>query len=160
MLLRSALQPGVVHARQPIRRSPWQNQEDLLKNPSLASRWQRPLYLSVGFLCSALGVVALVIPLIPGIVFLVLATACFSRSSPAMEHWLRTHPRFGQLIVNWQSSGILPRRAKWIIIASMLASYSLIFFETDSRQIQAAVAIVMLVVIAYVWQRPEQVDAP
>ena len=71
MLLRSALQPGVVHARQPIRRSPWQNQEDLLKNPSLASRWQRPLYLSVGFLCLALGVVALVIPLIPGIVFLV-----------------------------------------------------------------------------------------
>lgn len=110
----------------------------------------------------ALGVVALVIPLIPGIVFLVLATACFSRSSPAMEHWLRTHPRlrFGKLIVNWQSSGVLPRRAKWIIIASMLASYSLIFFETDSRQIQAAVAIVMLVVIAYVWQRPEQVDAP
>lgn len=108
----------------------------------------------------AIGVVALVIPLIPGIVFLVVATACFSRSSPAMEHWLRAHPRFGKLIVNWQTSGVLPRSAKWIIIASMLASYSLIFFETDSRQIQAAAAMIMLVVIAYVWQRPEQVDTP
>ncbi|MDR7097315.1 YbaN family protein [Hydrogenophaga laconesensis] len=131
-----------------------------MKNSRLASRWQRPLYLSVGCMCLALGVVALVIPLIPGVVFLVLATACFSRSSPELEQWLKTHPRFGKLIVNWQSSGVLPRGAKWIIIASMLASYSLIFFETDSRQIQAAAAIVMLVVIAYVWQRPEQVDAP
>jgi Protein of unknown function (DUF454) len=56
---------------------------------SLRPPWQRPLYLALGCLCLVIGVVALVIPLIPGVVFLVLATVCFSRSSPATERWLR-----------------------------------------------------------------------
>nr|WP_283815171.1 YbaN family protein [Bradyrhizobium sp. JYMT SZCCT0180] len=117
--------------------------------------WQRPLYFTLGCLCLAIGIVALVVPLIPGIVFLVLATACFSRSSPKMEIWLTTHPRFGKLIKNWQSSGAIPRGAKWIITISMIASFSLIFLETDSRPLQAIVAAIMIGVLVYVWRRPE-----
>lgn len=130
--------------------------EEPKRPPRLASRWQRPLYLSLGFVCLAVGIVALVIPLVPGIVFLVLSAACFSRSSPAMETWLRTHPRFGKLILDWQTSGVISRNAKLFVIAGMVLSYSLIFFETDSRLIQAAVAIPMLAIVAYVWTRPEK----
>lgn len=122
---------------------------------SLKPAWQRPLYLALGFLCLVFGVIALVVPLIPGIVFLVLATACFSRSSPKMEQWLTTHPRFGKLINNWQASGAIPRGAKWIIAISMVASFSLIFLETSSRPLQAAVGAVMIGVMIYVWRRPE-----
>lgn len=123
---------------------------------SLKPRWQRPLYLALGCLCLVIGVVALVIPLIPGVVFLVLATACFSRSSPAMQRWLTTHPRFGKLIINWQSSGLIPRGMKWIITFSMIASYSLIFLEAESRVLQALAAAIMLAVLVYVWTRLEQ----
>ena len=130
------------------------------KVSSLKPGWQRPLYLVAGCICLAIGVVALVIPLIPGIVFLVLATACFSRSSPEMERWISTHPRFGKLIVDWQSSRAIPRRAKWIIAISMLASYSLIFLETDSRGLQLSVAVIMVAILAYVWKRPEQPNLP
>jgi uncharacterized membrane protein YbaN (DUF454 family) len=122
---------------------------------SLKPQWQRPLYFTLGCLCLAIGVVAVVVPLIPGIVFLVLATACFSRSSPKMEIWLTTHPRFGKLIKNWQSSGAIPRGAKWIITISMIASFSLIFLETDSRPLQAVVAAIVIGVLVYVWRRPE-----
>lgn len=123
--------------------------------PSLKPRWQRPLYFALGCLSLAIGIVALVVPLIPGIVFLVLATACFSRSSPKMEAWLTAHPRFGKLIRDWQSSGAISRTAKWVISASMLLSFSLIFLETDSRALQAGVAAVMLGVLVYIWRRPE-----
>jgi uncharacterized membrane protein YbaN (DUF454 family) len=106
-----------------------------------------------------IGVVALLIPLIPGVVFLMLATVCFSRSSPAMERW-PTHPRFGKLIINWRSSGVIPRGMKWIITFSMTASYSLIFLETESRVLQALAAATMLAAIVYVWKRPEQPTSP
>jgi len=125
-------------------------------NASLKPRWQRPVYFALGCLSVAIGVVALVVPLIPGIVFLVLATACFSRSSPRMETWLTTHPRFGKLIANWNASRAIPRSAKWLITISMIASFSLIFLETDSRLLQAVVAAIMLGVLVYVWRRPEQ----
>lgn len=124
---------------------------------ALKPRWQRPLYLALGCLSLVIGVVALVVPLIPGIVFLVLATACFSRSSPRMERWLTTHPRFGGLIRGWQSAGAIPRSAKWIVTISMFASFSLIFLETSSRSLQAVVAAVMICVLFYVWRRPENV---
>ncbi|WP_311223162.1 MULTISPECIES: YbaN family protein [unclassified Acidovorax] len=129
-------------------------------NTSLKPSWQRPLYFGVGCLSLAFGVVALVVPLIPGIVFLALAAGCFSRSSPAMDRWLTTHPRFGKLITNWQTSGAISRTTKWVITASMVASFSLIFFETPSRAIQAAVAAGMLAVLVYVWKRPEQANLP
>ncbi|WNJ90755.1 YbaN family protein [Bosea sp. 685] len=125
-------------------------------NTSLKPRWQRPVYFALGCLSVAIGVVALVVPLIPGIVFLVLATACFSRSSPRMETWLTTHPRFGKLIRNWNASRAIPRSAKWLITISMIASFSLIFLETNSRLLQAVVAVIMLGVLVYVWRRPEQ----
>ncbi|MDP9968859.1 uncharacterized membrane protein YbaN (DUF454 family) [Variovorax paradoxus] len=108
----------------------------------------------------AFGVVALVVPLIPEIVFLALAAACFSRSSPAMDRWLSTHPRFGKLITNWQTSKALSRSTKWVITASMVASFRLIFFETQSHSIQSGVAILMLAVLVYVWRRPEQPSVP
>lgn len=127
---------------------------------SLKPQWQRPLYLAAGCLCLVIGIVALVVPLIPGVVFLVLATACFSRSSPAMERWLVTHPRFGKLILNWQAGGVVPRGMKWIITLSMAASFAFIFLETASRGIQAAVAALLLAVLAYVWTRPEQLAEP
>ncbi|CAN7696724.1 hypothetical protein LJR009_001895 [Bosea sp. LjRoot9] len=37
----------------------------------------------------------------------------------------------------------------------MIASFSLIFLETDSRLLQAVVAAIMLGVLVYVWRRPE-----
>jgi uncharacterized membrane protein YbaN (DUF454 family) len=66
---------------------------------------------------------------LPGVIVLVLATVRFSRSSPTMEKWRKTHPRFGKLIVIWQSSGTIPRSVKWNVVFSTVASYSLIFLE-------------------------------
>lgn len=133
-----------------------------MANPTstLTPSWQRPIYMVLGCLSLAIGIVALVVPLIPGIVFLALAAACFSRSSPAMDRWLTTHPRFGKLITNWQTAGAISRSTKWVITGSMVASFSLIFLETQSRFIQLAVAIVMLAVLVYVWRRPEQASVP
>jgi uncharacterized membrane protein YbaN (DUF454 family) len=125
-------------------------------SPSLKPSWQRPIYMVLGCLSLAIGIVALVVPLIPGIVFLALAAACFSRSSAAMDKWLTTHPRFGKLITDWQTGGAISRTTKWVITGSMVASFSLIFFETQSRGIQAVAAILMLAVLVYVWRRPEQ----
>lgn len=127
---------------------------------TLTPSWQRPIYMVLGCVSLAIGIVALVVPLIPGIVFLALAAACFSRSSPAMDRWLTTHPRFGKLITNWQTAGAISRSTKWVITGSMVASFSLIFLETQSRGIQLAMAIVMLAVLVYVWRRPEQPSAP
>ena len=53
-----------------------------------AARWARPLWLMAGVACLLLGLLGLLLPLLPGVPFLLLAAFCFSRGSPRLEAWL------------------------------------------------------------------------
>ena len=72
-----------------------------------------------------IGIAGLVLPLVPGTVFLILAAACFARSSTRFEKWLVTHPQFGPSIVAWRRNGSIPLHAKLIAIGAMLLSFGL-----------------------------------
>jgi uncharacterized membrane protein YbaN (DUF454 family) len=51
------------------------------------------LILGIGFV--AIGILGLLLPLLPGTIFLILAAACFARSSPRAYNWLTTNKFFG-----------------------------------------------------------------
>jgi uncharacterized membrane protein YbaN (DUF454 family) len=48
-----------------------------------------------GVVCVALGLVGVVVPLLPTTPFLLLAAACFARSSERLHGWLVRHPVLG-----------------------------------------------------------------
>jgi uncharacterized membrane protein YbaN (DUF454 family) len=58
-------------------------------------RLTRRVYLALGFIFIALGFVGVFLPVLPTTPFLIIATACFARSSPRLENWLLSHSRFG-----------------------------------------------------------------
>lgn len=72
----------------------------------------RLIYLTVGFLSLALGVVGIVLPLLPTTPFLLLSAFCFARSSEKFHDWLLNHPYFGKSIKHWQEKGAISRKAK------------------------------------------------
>ncbi len=51
----------------------------------------------------ALGTVGIVVPLLPTTPFLLLAAACFFRSSDRMYEWLMNHRLFGSYIRNYRN---------------------------------------------------------
>lgn len=115
----------------------------------------RPLLLGFGFLCLGIGIVGLVLPLVPGTVFLILSAACFTRSSPRFEAWLLDHPHLGPPVRQWRETGSIPRHIKTIAVVSLAASW-LILFETDAPDaVKFGCLPVFLAVAAYVVTRPE-----
>ncbi len=57
---------------------------------------------TAGVISVALATVGIVVPLLPTTPFLLLAAACFVRSSDRLYHWLISHRLFGSYIRNYR----------------------------------------------------------
>lgn len=87
-------------------------------------RW---LLFAAGWVFIAIGIVGVILPGIPGTIFLILAAWCFARSSPRFEHWLLTHPRLGPPVRQWRERGAIAPRIKAIALASMALSWGIVW---------------------------------
>lgn len=68
----------------------------------VSSRFGRLALLAAGALLTAIGVIGIFVPLLPTTIFLLLAAACFGRSSPGAHRWLTTNRWFGSYLHNYQ----------------------------------------------------------
>ncbi|MCI3944503.1 hypothetical protein BW686_01835 [Pseudomonas syringae] len=87
--------------------------------------WVRYLLIAVGWLSVALGVIGIFLPVLPTTPFLLLAAACFARSSPRFYHWLVNHRQLGPWIRDYLEGNGIPLKGKVWAIALMWASISL-----------------------------------
>jgi uncharacterized membrane protein YbaN (DUF454 family) len=81
--------------------------------------------LGVGWLSVALGVIGIFVPVLPTTPFLLLAAACFVRSSRRFYLWLVEHPRLGPWISDYLEGNGMPRKAKVYTLSLMWASIAL-----------------------------------
>lgn len=116
---------------------------------------RRLIYLVLGYGFVAVGFVGVALPVLPTTPFLILAVACFARSSPRLEAWLLGHPRFGPLLSDWREHGAIPKRAKLMAYGGMALGFA-IFLATSHPgwPLALAVAALMGVGAAYVASRP------
>ncbi|TKT70914.1 DUF454 domain-containing protein [Afipia massiliensis] len=128
---------------------------DPADNDSRSSRLLRILFLVLGFVFVALGFVGAFLPVLPTTPFLILAAACFARSSPRFEAWLLEHERFGPTLRAWRSRGAIPRNAKLAALVGMIIGFTLFRLASDpGLPLTLAVAALMLTGLAYVFSRP------
>lgn len=116
---------------------------------------------AVGFVCLAIGVVGIVLPGLPGTVFLLIALWAFSRSSHRVHVWLYSHPRYGAALRDWHRHRVIPTRAKIAAVAAMsLAGALLLATFPGDAWVPAAGISVMTVVAAWIVTRPGRVADP
>ena len=78
--------------------------------------------LTLGWVSVALGVIGIFLPVLPTTPFLLLAAACFMRSSKRFYEWLVNHPRLGPWIRDYLEGEGIPRKAKVYAISLMWLS--------------------------------------
>jgi hypothetical protein len=115
----------------------------------------RLVYFVVGLVCLGLGVLGYILPLMPGTVFLIVAAACFARSSPAFEAWLLRHPRLGPAVLAWRNDGAIARPVKLLAVGAMALSFVLLI-GAGASSVAFFIAIPLLAASAlFVATRPE-----
>jgi uncharacterized membrane protein YbaN (DUF454 family) len=90
------------------------------RNPAL-----RYALLAIGWLSVVLGVIGIFLPVLPTTPFLLLAAACFMRSSKRFYLWLINHPHLGPWIVDYLEGQGIPLKGKVYAIGLMWLSISL-----------------------------------
>jgi len=118
--------------------------------------WLHPLLLAAGLLCLVLAVLGLFLPLLPATPFLLLAAACFARSSERLHAWMLRHRRFGPLLNDWETQRAIRPVAKRSATAAILASAALtLAFTRMPRISQVALGLSLAGVLAFIWTRPD-----
>lgn len=76
----------------------------------------RVLITAAGFCFTGLGVLGIFLPVLPTVPLLLLAAACFARSSDRFYNWLTEHSQLGPMIKNYLNGQGIPLRAKCVAI--------------------------------------------
>jgi uncharacterized membrane protein YbaN (DUF454 family) len=115
-------------------------------------RW---LWLVGGLTALALGGIGIVVPGLPTTVFLIVAAACFTRSSPRLEAWLLGLPRFGPMIRDHRDGLGMPRRPKAVAVAMLVAAVGASAWLLDGWALRSVVLAVGAVGVAWIlWRVP------
>lgn len=88
------------------------------------SRVLRLLLIMSGLLCVGLAILGVFLPVLPTVPFLLLAAACFARSSEKFHSWLLEHPQLGPMIGDYLAGQGIPLRAKITSIVLIWISIS------------------------------------
>ena len=100
----------------------------------------RIVLLVAGWLAMALGLAGVFLPLLPTTPFLLLAAACFVRSSPALHARLMAHPRLGPFLEQWRRERSIPRAAKQRAYVLVVACFALSIALVDSTPLRLGLA--------------------
>ncbi len=121
---------------------------------SAKSFFVKSVLLLLGFIFVGPGVIGIIIPGMPTTVFMILAAACFAKSSPKFEQWILDLPGIGRLVQDHRDGLGMPQKSKAIAITMMVLAVTLsIIFAITSTLIQILVGGVGIIGVWYVGVR-------
>lgn len=116
---------------------------------------KRVLWVVAGLIFTGLGIAGLVLPLMPGTVFLIAAAYCFAQSSARLHDWLVNHRHLGPLIRDWRESGAISRPAKRAAVGGMAVSFVLAAALGTPLLGLSVLAAVLVAAALFVLTRPD-----
>tara|TARA_Y100001949_G_scaffold52326_1_gene44036 strand:+ start:180 stop:599 length:420 start_codon:yes stop_codon:yes gene_type:complete len=109
------------------------------------------LWVFLGCLFVGLGAIGAVIPGMPTTVFLVLAAACFIRSSQKLYDWLIANKTFGPYLKDYREGKGIPFRAKIVALTMIVIFVSFaVFYAIEVKPIKILVGLIGLIGFLFV----------
>jgi uncharacterized protein len=106
---------------------------------------ENTLLILAGTISLVLGAIGIFLPVLPTTPFLLLAAACYLRSSKRMHKWLLNNRWFGEYIRNYQEGKGIPAKTK---VLSMTVLWAAIIYSAFFVLDEILIAQVVLLLIA------------
>ena len=118
---------------------------------------KRALWLCLGMLFLSLGMFGVLLPGLPTTPFMLLAAACFTRSSKRFYNWLLNNPLFGDKVRRYREGHGIPPRIKLIAVslAGLFVGYAALFgIPSELLSLRITVASVGIFGVWFILSRP------
>ena len=111
----------------------------------------RILWVVLGSFFVVIGGIGVVVPGLPTTLFLILAAACYIRSSQRLYDWLINNKTFGPYLRDYREGKGIPKKAKVLAVSMIIVfvSYA-VFFGIESLNLKIAAGILGIVGLLYV----------
>jgi len=125
-------------------------QKSKKKNKKL-NQLLRAILITSGTIFLGLGLVGIFIPILPTTPFLLLAAACYARSSQRFYNWLMNNRWFGSYIKNYRDGRGIPLKFKILTISLLwLTIITSIYFVINNFLIEIILIIIAIGVTIHV----------
>ena len=109
------------------------------------------MWVSLGSLFVALGAIGVIVPGLPTTPFLILAAACYIRSSQRLYDWLISNKRFGPYLKDYREGKGIPRKAKRLAIVMIVVFVGFsVVFGIEDLTLKIVVGLLGLIGLLYV----------
>lgn len=109
------------------------------------------LWVSLGSFFVALAAIGVALPGIPTTPFLILAAACYIRSSQRLYDWLISNKRFGPYLKDYREGKGIPRKAKRLAVVMIVVFVSFsVVFGIEDLTLKIVVGLLGLIGLLYV----------
>ncbi|MGR5133467.1 YbaN family protein [Vibrio alfacsensis] len=117
-------------------------------------RIKRYLFNIAGGLSVLLGIAGIALPLLPTTPFILLASACFLRGSPAFHYWLQKHQTFGPLLENWHKNRAVTRKVKVRGMIFIALSFAVSIFVVSYIWLKFVLLVMLIVLLGWFMRLP------
>ncbi|KJY83100.1 membrane protein [Vibrio galatheae] len=108
----------------------------------------------VGVLSLILGILGIFLPLLPTTPFILLASACFMRSSPKFHRWLHQHKTFGPILTNWHQNKAVTATVKKRGVICILLSFAFSIWVVPHFWLKIALVVMLVVLLSWFIRLP------
>ncbi len=115
----------------------------------------RYIALVLAYFFLILAFIGVFLPGLPTVPFLLLAAWFSAKGSERLHRWLYGHPRFGRLLIDWETQKAISRKSKVIAVLALSVSWIVMYRHLNNAWGLAGITLLFVAVAAYLVSRPE-----
>lgn len=123
-------------------------------SPQVQSKTKKFLLKVTGLIFVGLAILGVILPILPTTPFLLVAAACFAKSSPRLQKKLLANKTFGPLIHEWQQHRSIPRKAKRVALLTIILSVVWSAYLLKNIMLTVLVFALVLGPFIFLWRLP------
>lgn len=105
------------------------------------------IFISLGFICLAVGALGVVLPILPTTPFLLVASFCFAKGSSRFNKWFKSTALYKNNLESFEKNRSMTLKTKLFILIPVTILLLIAFFMMNN--IYGRITIAVLIVIKY-----------